>query len=211
MASKFDKLMQNYGKVKKLPIDSHLMSLSPEESKLLTPQETRWPTIVSPEMDRPNYDAPSIEEFLASRSKGNDQLKLEYKLGNLSEIKADFHGWVCFHDRYNPVNMGLDLVVEVLEQHLGIISADRSHEITSNGVLNEEEKKAVKQYTWDEVASGGGEETSYWVGLHPNANGSLYLALYQYEDGSRELAGIFQTLTEALKYGEEAGFDLVGA
>ena len=67
MASKFDKLMQNYGKVKKLPIDSHLMSLSPEESKLLTPQETRWPTIVSPEMDRPNYDAPSVDEYLASK------------------------------------------------------------------------------------------------------------------------------------------------
>ena len=107
--------------------------------------------------------------------------------------------------------MGLDLVVEVLEQHLGLISADRSHEITSNGVLNEEEKNALKQYTWDEVASGGGEETSYWVGLHPNAIGSLYLAMYQYEDGSIDLAGIFQTLTEALKYGEEAGFDLVEA
>ena len=45
---------------------------------------------------------------------------------------------------------------------------------------------------------------------YPNLYTMAFVGMYQYEDGSREVAGIFDTVADALKFSKEAGFDLVG-
>ena len=37
-----------------------------------------------------------------------------------------------------------------------------------------------------------------------------FVGLYQYEDGSREIADVFEDYIQACQFGEKAGFDLVG-
>ena len=44
-------------------------------------------------------------------------------------LEAEFSGWICWHNRYDPAYMGYDEVVEILEEILEVITAARTKEI----------------------------------------------------------------------------------
>jgi hypothetical protein len=139
-----------------------------------------------------------------------DKDKLISELDSLTEVEADFMGWVCSSDRYDPNVIGYDEVVEILEHNLDMVNSKRSAEILKNEKVTAEELKALKEYMLEWVATSFGEETSYWVGPHPNEDVQAYVGMYQYEDGSRDLADLFENYKEAAEFGLKAGFDLVG-
>ena len=125
-------------------------------------------------------------------------------------LEAEFSGWICWHDRYDPAYMGYDEVVEILEEILEVITAARAKEILETKKITPDEQKFLKDYVLADVAESAGEETSYWIGSHPNQNVKAFVGLYQYEDGSREIADVFEDYIQACQFGEKAGFDLVG-
>ena len=139
-----------------------------------------------------------------------DKEQLMSELDSLTEVEADFMGWVCSNDRYDPNVIGYDEVIEVLEHALGSVDSKRSAEILETKKLTTDEMKDLKNYVMDYVADSGGEETSYWVGPHPNKDVQAYVGMYQYEDGSRDLADLFENYKEAAEFGLKEGFDLVG-
>ena len=107
--------------------------------------------------------------------------------------------------------MGYDEVVEILEEVLEVITAARAKEILETKKITSAEQKFLKDYVLADVAENAGEETSYWIGIHPNQNEKAYFGLYQYEDGSRELADVFGDYSQAYQFGKKTGFDLVGS
>ena len=106
--------------------------------------------------------------------------------------------------------MGYDEVVEILEEILEVITAARVKEILETKKITPEEQKSLKDYVVKDVAENAGEDISYWISPHPNQNVKAYVGLYQYEDGSREIADVFEDYIQACQFGEKAGFDLVG-
>ena len=139
-----------------------------------------------------------------------DKEQLISELDSLTEVEADFMGWVCWSDRYDPDVIGYDEVVEILEHALGSVNNNRAEEILETKKLTADEMKDLKNYVMVYVANSGGEETSYWVGSYPNKDVQAYVGMYQYEDGSRDLADLFENYKEAAEFGLKEGFDLVG-
>ena len=129
-------------------------------------------------------------------------------LDDLSLVEADFMGWICWHDRYDPKEMGFDMVIEILELQLEVIGEDRAAEILETKKVNDAEAEHIKAFVKQEVSDSGGEETSFWVGTHPDHSGVL-VGMYQYEDGSRGVADVFATQEEAEAFPNRRGFDLV--
>jgi hypothetical protein len=132
------------------------------------------------------------------------------ELDDLGEVEADFLGWVCWRDRYDPDVIGYDEVVEIIEYTRGTVDSKRSVEILKTEKLTAEETKDLKKYILDYVANCEGEETSYWVGPYPNEDIQAYVGMYQYEDGSRDIADVFEKYNQAAEFGRKEGFDLVG-
>lgn len=139
-----------------------------------------------------------------------DKEQLISELDSLTEIEADFMGWVCSYDRYDPDVIGYDEVVEILEHELGSIDEKRSAKILKTKQLTANEMRDLKNHVMDYVAENGGEETSYWVGSHPNGDVQAFIGMYQYEDGSRDLADLFESYKDAAEFGVKEGFHLVG-
>lgn len=170
--------------------------------------------------ENPDYSQPYVREEinwepelidpLVSDQKTAEKDQLFKELDDLIGLNANFHGYVCFRDRYDPAQMGWDVVVEILEHNLVLIDERRSQEILSSEEITDEEQAALKSFILNDVENSGGDETSYWIGMHPNLYTMAFVGMYQYEDGSREVAGIFDTVHDALKFSKEAGFDLVG-
>lgn len=170
--------------------------------------------------ENPDYSQPYVREEinwepelidpLVSDQKTAEKDQLFKELDDLIGLNANFHGYVCFRDRYDPAQMGWDVVVEILEHNLVLIDERRSQEILSSEEITDEEQAALKSFILNDVENSGGDETSYWIGMHPNLYTMAFVGMYQYEDGSREVAGIFDTVDDALKFSKEAGFDLVG-
>ena len=129
-------------------------------------------------------------------------------LDDLSLVEADFMGWICWCDRYDPKEIGFNMVVEILEIQLEVIGEDRAAEIRETKKVNDTEAEHIKAFVKQEVSDSGGEETSFWVGTHPDHSGVL-VGIYQYEDGSREVADVFATQEEAEDFPHRRGFDLV--
>ena len=90
------------------------------------------------------------------------------------------------------------------------ITPDRGKEILKIKKITPDEQKSLKAYVQKDVAENAGLDISYWIGPHPNENVKAYVGLYQYEDGSREIADLFEDYIQACQFGEKAGFDLVG-
>ena len=44
-------------------------------------------------------------------------------------LEAEFSGWICWHNRYDPEYLGYDEVVEILEEILEVVTAARVKEI----------------------------------------------------------------------------------
>lgn len=80
----------------------------------------------------------------------------------------------------------------------------------SSEEITDQEQAALKSFILNNVENSGGDETSYWIGMHPNLYTMAFVGMYQYEDGSREVAGIFDTVADTIKFREDARFDLVG-
>ena len=139
-----------------------------------------------------------------------DKEQLISELDSLTEIEADFMGWVCSYDRYDPDVIGYDEVIDILEHALGSIDGKRSAEILKTKKLTADEMKDLKKHVMDYVADNGGGETSYWVGPHPNGDVQAFVGMYQYEDGSRDLADLFESYKDAAEFGVKEGFHLVG-
>lgn len=139
-----------------------------------------------------------------------DNSKLIEALDCLEEIEADFYGWVCFHDDYNPECIGYDVTVELLKDVFGTIDEDRAQAILATKRLTETELTDLKAHFHAETEDTGGAAPSYWICTYPNEKVDAVLAMYQYEDCTREVAGIFASFEEAERYGDVAGFDLVG-
>lgn len=130
------------------------------------------------------------------------------QLDDLRELDGDFIGWVCHHHYYDPKEIGYEEVVEVLHDILDVISEARSDEILVNQSISEHELEELKAYKQDQVANSGGEHDSYWICRHPEDE-NIWVALFQYEDGSRELVDLFESFDDALAHPETAGFDCV--
>ena len=135
-----------------------------------------------------------------------NKAKLLSELDDLTDIEADFQGWICYSNRYDPADMGYDLVVEILELNLESIDSKRAKEILETEVITAAEQEDLKSYVLEEVRSNG--EESYWIGDHPNTKSKVLVGLYQDQDGSREVAGLFESEDAAKAYGKTAGFDL---
>jgi hypothetical protein len=135
-----------------------------------------------------------------------NKAKLLSELDDLTDIEADFQGWICYNNRYDPATLGYDLVVEILELHLESIDTKRAKEILKTEAITAGEQESLKSYVLDEVRSSG--EESYWIGDHPDAKGKVLVGLYQDHDGSREVADLFESEDAAKAYGKTAGFDL---
>ena len=136
-----------------------------------------------------------------------DKAKLLSELDDLTDIDADFQGWICYNHQYDPAALGYDLVVELLEHYVGSIDAARAKEILKTEVITAEEQEDLKSYALDVVRNSG--EESYWIGDHPNAKGKVLVGLYQDHDGSRDVADLFESVDAARAYGKTAGFDLI--
>ena len=136
-----------------------------------------------------------------------DKAKLISELDDLTDIEADFQGWICYNNRYDPADLGYDLVMEILETELESIDTKRAKEILKTKVIKAAEQESLKSYVLDEVRSSG--EESYWIGDHPNAKGKVLVGLYQDHDGSRDVADLFESVNAARAYGKTAGFDLI--
>lgn len=64
--------------------------------------------------------------------------------------------------------MGWDVVVEILEYNLVLINERQSQEILSSEEIRDEERAALKSSILNNVENSGGDETSYWIDIHPN-------------------------------------------
>ena len=135
-----------------------------------------------------------------------NKAKLLSELDDLTDIDADFQGWICYSNRYDPADMGYDLVVEILGLNLESIDSKRGKEILRTEVITAAEQKDLRSYVLEEVRRNG--EESYWIGDHPNAIGKVFVGFYQDHDGSREVANLFESEDAAKAYGKTAGFDL---
>ena len=133
------------------------------------------------------------------------------ELDDLREVEANFLGWICWRDRYDPDVIGYEEVLEILELIRGTVDSKRSVEILKTEKLTAEETKDLKKYVLDYVAESTGEETSYWVGRYPSEDVQAYVGMYQYEDGSRDIADLFESFNQAAEFGLKEGFDLVGS
>jgi len=85
-----------------------------------------------------------------------DKEQLISELDSLTEIEADFMGWVCSYDRYDPDVIGYDEVIDILEHALGSIDGKRSAEILKTKKLTADEMKDLKKHVMDYVADNGG-------------------------------------------------------
>ena len=90
------------------------------------------------------------------------------------------------------------------------ITADRGKEILKTKKITPDEQKSLKAYVQKDVAENAGLDISYWIGPHQNENVKAYVGLYQYGDGSREIADVFEDYNQACQFGDKNGFDLVG-
>jgi len=135
-----------------------------------------------------------------------NKAKLLSELDDLSDIEADFQGWICYINRYDPADLGYDLVVEILELQLESIDSKRAEEILKTEVITAAEQEDLRSYVLEEVRRNC--EESYWIGEHPSAKSKVFVGLYQDHDGSREVADLFESEDAAKAYGKTAGFDL---
>lgn len=138
-----------------------------------------------------------------------NKAKLLSELDDLTDIEADFQGWICYINRYDPADLGYDLVVEILELQLESIDSKRAEEILKTEVITAAEQEDLKSYVLEEVRTSEIDEESYWIGEHPSAKSKVFVGLYQDHDGSREVADLFESEDAAKAYGKTAGFDLV--
>ena len=106
-----------------------------------------------------------------------NKAKLLSELDDLTDIEADFQGWICYSNRYDPADMGYDLVVEILELNLESVDSKRAKDILRTEVITAAEQKDIKSYVLEEVRRNG--EESYWIGDHPNAIGKVFVGFYQ--------------------------------
>ena len=136
-----------------------------------------------------------------------DKAKLLSELDDLTDIDADFQGWICYNHQYDPAALGYDLVVELLEHYVGSIDTERAKEILKTEVITAEEQEDLKSYALDVVRNSG--EESYWIGPHPNTKSKALVGLYQDHDGSRAVADLFESEDAAMAYGDITGFQLV--
>ena len=138
-----------------------------------------------------------------------DKAKLLSELDDLTDIEADFQGWICYNNRYDPADLGYDLVVEILELHLESIDTKRAKEILKTEVITAAEQEDLKSHVLEEIRTSEVDEESYWIGDHPNAKSKALVGLYQDHDGSRDVADLFESVDAAKAYGKTAGFDLI--
>lgn len=107
-----------------------------------------------------------------------DKAKLLSELDDLTDIEADFHGWICYNNRYDSDSLGYDLVVEILELQLESIDTKRAKEILKTEVIAAVEQKDLKSYVLEKVRTSEIDEESYWIGEHPSAKSKVLVGLY---------------------------------
>ena len=137
-----------------------------------------------------------------------DEAARELDLGGLD---ADYHGVLVHRSDYDPIQLGGDYVAELLLNIDGAVSDERAEAIENGASLNDKEAAVIKEVIYTERAeNSGGSFATLWFAEIEDQSGKITAVLAQYEDGSRDFCGFYETHNDYLEELYRSGGDVVG-